>query len=115
MDEEASVTRSLRPRLTRRAFASYRIDELATWATTNLKLGTINCPTVFNRDACTALPVQYRQLLEDLRLGAYTAMRKSYAEQDILNEERWRSGGRIEMVEIPESELSPRHRRPARG
>ena len=52
------------------AFASYKIDELATWVTTNLKLGTINCPTVFNRDAYIALPVQYRQLLEDLRFGA---------------------------------------------
>ncbi len=87
------------------AFASYKIDELATWVTTNLKLGTINCPTVFNRDAYIALPVQYRQLLEDLRFGAYTAMRKSYAEQDIVNEERWRSSGNIEMVEISESEL----------
>ena len=87
------------------AFASYKIDELADWATTNLKLGTINCPTLFNRDAYISLPLQYKQLLEDLRLGAYTAMRKGYAEQDIVNEERWRSGGRIQMVEIPESEL----------
>ena len=87
------------------AFASYKIDELADWVTTNLKLGTINCPTVFNRDAYIALPLQYKQLLEDLRRDAYTAMRKSYAEQDIVNEERWRSGGKIEMVEIPESEL----------
>ena len=87
------------------AFASYEIDELADWVTTNLKLGTVNCPTVFNRDAYVALPLQYRQLLEDLRLGAYTAMRRSYAEQDIVNEQRWRSEGRIRMVEISESEL----------
>ena len=87
------------------AFAAYRIDELATWATTNLKMGTVNCPTVFNRDAYIALPLQYRQLLEDLRSGAYAVMRKSYAEQDIINEKRWRDSGRIEMVEIPESEL----------
>ena len=87
------------------AFSSYGIDKIADWVTTNLKLGTINCPTVFNRDAYIALPLQYRQLLEDLRLGAYTAMRKSYAEQDIVNEARWRSDGRIRMVEIPESEL----------
>ena len=87
------------------AFASYKIDELADWATTNLKLGTVNCPTVFNRDAYVALPLRYKQLLEDLKFGAYTAMRKSYAEQDILNEERWRSEGRLEMVELPESEM----------
>lgn len=87
------------------AFASYKIDELADWTTTNLKFGTVSCPTVFNRDAYIALPPQYKQLLEDLRHSAYTAMRKSYAEQDIINEERWRSGGKIEMVEIPESEM----------
>ena len=87
------------------AFAAYKIDELADWVTTNLKLGTINCPTVFNRDAYLALPLRYRQLLEDSRNGAYHAMRKSYVEQDVINEERWRSGGRIEMIEIPESEL----------
>ena len=87
------------------AFAEYKIDELADWVTTNLKLGTINCPTVFNRDAYIALPLPYRQLLEDLRLDAYAAMRRSYAEQDILSEARWRRDGRIRMVEIPESEL----------
>ena len=87
------------------AFASYKIDEISDWVTTNLKLGTINCPTVFNRDAYLVLPLQYRQLLEDLRLGAYKAMRKSYAVQDIVNEERWRTSGRIRMVEIPQSEI----------
>ena len=87
------------------AFASYKIDELADWVTTNLKFGTVNCPTVFNRDSYIALPLQYKQLLEDLRFGAYTAMRKSYAEQDVVNEERWRSEGKLEMVEIPESEM----------
>ena len=87
------------------AFASYKIDELADWVTTNMKLGTVSCPTVFNRDAYIALPLQYKQLLEDLRFGAYTAMRKSYAEQDIINEQRWRSEGRIRMVEISESEM----------
>ena len=87
------------------AFASYKIDELADWVTTNMKFGTVVCPTVFNRDAYIALPLQYKQLLDDLKFGAYTAMRKSYAEQDIINEQRWRSEGRLEMVEIPESEM----------
>ena len=32
-------------------------------------------------------------------------MRRSYAEQDIDNEERWRAGSRIEMVEFSESEM----------
>ena len=87
------------------AFAAYKIDELADWVTTSLKFGTVSCPTVFNREAYIALPPQYKQLLEDLKPGAYTAMARSYAEQDIVNEERWRSDGKLEMVEIPESEM----------
>ena len=87
------------------AFAAYGIDESADWVTTNMKLGTANCPVVFNRQAYDALPLRYKQLLEDLKPGAYTAMRRSYAEQDIDNEERWRAGSRIEMVEFSESEM----------
>ena len=87
------------------AFAAYKIDEIANWVTTNMKIGTVNCPIIFNRTAYDALPLPYKQLLEDLKRGAYSAMKQSYFEQDILNEEKWRGGGKIQMVQIPESEM----------
>ena len=87
------------------AFSAYKIDEISHWVTTNLRFGTVNCPIVFNRNAYDALPLQYKQLLWDLNLGAYTAMKRSYAEQNVANEEKWRKTGKIRMVEFPEAEM----------
>ncbi|MCG8543430.1 MAG: TRAP transporter substrate-binding protein DctP, partial [Alphaproteobacteria bacterium] len=39
-------------------FAAYKLDEIADWYTTNLSLGTVGCPIVFNKQAWTALPQQ---------------------------------------------------------
>jgi TRAP-type C4-dicarboxylate transport system substrate-binding protein len=87
-------------------FASYKLDEVADWVTTNMSLGTVNCPTVFNVDAWNALPEQYKELLLSLKDGAYTAMDAAYKEKDIVNEKKWREGGKIQMVQIPEEEMA---------
>ena len=87
-------------------FAAYRLDEVADWVTTNMKLGTVNCPTVFNTDAYAALPDQYKQLLEDVKPGAYQAMADAYAEKDQANEKRWSEEGKIQMVKIPEDQMA---------
>ncbi|MEM7251362.1 MAG: TRAP transporter substrate-binding protein DctP [Pseudomonadota bacterium] len=87
-------------------FAAYKLDEVADWVTTNMKLGTVNCPTVFNSGAYHKLPDQYKQLLEDVKPGAYAAMQAAYQEKDVANEKKWKEGGKIQMVEIPESEMN---------
>ena len=87
-------------------FAAYKLDEVADWVTINMKLGTVNCPTVFNVKAYAALPDQYKKLMEDLKPGAYAAMAKAYAEKDAANEKKWRAGGKIKMVKIPENEMA---------
>ncbi len=88
-------------------FSAYKLDEVADWVTTNMKLGTVNCPTVFNTDAYAALPDQYKQLLEDLKPGAYAAMAADYAKKDTANEAKWAaSGSRIKMVMIPDDQMA---------
>ncbi len=86
-------------------FAAYKLDEVADWVTTNMKLGTVNCPTVFNTKAYEALPAQYKELLEDLKPGAYATVSAAYAEKDKANEKRWAAEGKIKMVQIPDAEM----------
>ena len=87
-------------------FAAYKLDEIADWVTTNMSLGTVNCPSVFNTGAWEALPDQYRELLLSLKDGAYAAMDAAYKAKDVANEKKWSEGGKIQMVQIPEEEMA---------
>ncbi len=88
-------------------FAAYKLDEVADWVTTNMKLGTVNCPTVFNVDAYGKLPDQYKKLLDDLKDGAYKAIESAYIEKDKANEAKWSAAGsRIKMVKIPDDQMA---------
>ena len=87
-------------------FAAYKLDEIADWVTTNMSLGTVNCPSVFNVEAWSSLPDQYKELLLGLKDGAYAAMDAAYKAKDVANEKKWREGGKIRMVQIPEDEMA---------
>ena len=87
-------------------FAAYKLDEISDWYTTNMSLGTVNCPIVFNSDAYAALPDQYKQLLEDVRDGAYEAQKAAYAEKDEINIAKWAADPKLEAIEIPEEEMA---------
>ena len=87
-------------------FVSYKTEEIADWVTTNMKLGTVNCPTVFNTDAYAKLPDKYKKLLEDLKPGAYKAIADAYAKQDKDNVARWKKEGKLKLVQIPENEMA---------
>ena len=87
-------------------FAAYKLDEIADWVTTNMSLGTVNCPSVFNSEAWNALPDQYKELLLSLKDGAYAAMEAAYKEKDVANEKKWSEDGKIQMVQIPEEEMA---------
>ena len=88
------------------AFASYKLDEIADWVTTNMSLGTANCPVVFNIDAWNSLPDQYKELLNSLKDDAAAAMAAAYEEQDAANTKRWQEEGKLQMVQIPEEEMA---------
>jgi len=87
-------------------FVSYKTEEISDWVTTNMKLGSVNCPTVFNTDAYNALPIQYKDMLESLKDGAYAAIETAYETQDVANVARWKKEGKLQMVEIPEPQMA---------
>lgn len=65
--------------------ASYRIQDISDWFTSNMSPGTTECGTVLNKDAYEALPEQYKQLLEDVKDEAYEAQIQAYIEIDEVN------------------------------
>jgi TRAP-type C4-dicarboxylate transport system substrate-binding protein len=88
-------------------FAAYKLDEVADWVTTNMKLGTVTCPTVFNQAAYDKLPDQYKKLLDDLKPGAYKAIGDAYVEKDKKNEAKWSAdGSRVKMIKIPDDQMA---------
>ena len=87
-------------------FAAYKLDEISDWYTTNMSLGTVNCPIVFNIESYEALPDQYKQLLDDVRDGAYEAQKAAYAAKDKINIEKWANDPDLVAVEIPEAEMA---------
>ena len=86
------------------AFSAYKVDEVAEWYTTNMKLGTVNCPIVFNIQAWDKLPKQYQKLLTDLKRGAATAMAKAYAVKDIQNLKVWPK--KMKAIQIDEGQMA---------
>lgn len=87
-------------------FAAYKLDEIADWYTTNMSLGTVNCPIVFNIDSYEALPEQYKKLLADVQDGAYAAQKAAYAAKDKVNIAKWEADPKLQAVVIPEGEMA---------
>tara|TARA_B100000676_G_C18042413_1_gene825776 strand:+ start:621 stop:1631 length:1011 start_codon:yes stop_codon:yes gene_type:complete len=86
-------------------FSAYKLDEIADWVTTNMSLGTVNCPTVFAKTHYDKLPAQYKELLGALKEGAYKAISAAYDEKDIANEKKWKADPKMQMVKIPDAEM----------
>lgn len=86
-------------------FAAYKLDEISDWYTTNLSLGTVNCPTVFNKKAHEKLPKQYRKILAEVKRGAYAAMKAAYAARDKINLAKWKKMG-LTAVTLPAREIA---------
>lgn len=88
-------------------FAAFRLDEVADWVTTNMKLGTVNCPTVFNKAEYDKLPDQYKKLLDSFKDGAYKAIENAYIEKDKKNEAKWSApDSKVKMIQIPEDQMA---------
>jgi TRAP-type C4-dicarboxylate transport system substrate-binding protein len=71
------------------AFSAYKVDEVAEWYTTNMSLGTVNCPIVFNQDSYAKLPSQYKGLLEELKGPSSKKQQAAYAKKDKENLAAW--------------------------
>ena len=57
------------------AHVAYKIDEVASWFTTNLSPGTVDCPTMVSLSAWNKLPKQYQDLMLEAKKPAYEALR----------------------------------------
>lgn len=86
------------------AFSSYKVDEVSEWYTTNLSLGTVNCPIIFNTGAWNKLPEQYQKLLMSLRKPASEEQDKHYAKDDAKNLKKWPK--MMKAIEFNEEELA---------
>ena len=67
------------------AHVSYKINELATWYTSNMSPGTSECPMVINKTAFEALPQQYQDLIMGLKDEVTQAMIDKYVAADEKN------------------------------
>jgi TRAP-type mannitol/chloroaromatic compound transport system substrate-binding protein len=84
------------------AHASYKLQEISKWYTTNLSPGTINCPYVFAITAWKKLPPQYQKLLMELKEPAYAAMKAAYKDADDKNIPDFNKRGLIAITYPPE-------------
>jgi len=87
-------------------FAAYKLDEVSDWYTTNMSLGTVTCPTVFNADAYEVLPDQYKQLLQDLIPGSLDVQLAAYEEKDKVNVKKWAANPKLKAIKIAENEMA---------
>ncbi|WP_206057360.1 C4-dicarboxylate TRAP transporter substrate-binding protein [Nitratireductor sp. XY-223] len=67
------------------AFAAFKIDDVSDWYTSNLAIGTIDCPIVFNKDAWADLPEHYKQIVRDAKPAVLEAEIKAYQDHDEIN------------------------------
>ena len=85
-------------------FSAYKLDEIAEWVTINMKLGTVNCPIVANKDSWDKLPQQYKDLLNSLKRDAVEYQSAAYQKKDIENLKKWPS--MMKFITIPENEMA---------
>ncbi len=87
-------------------FAAYKLDEVADWYTTNMSLGTVGCPIVFNQAAWKKLPDQYKGLLNSLKKDFSEAQKKAYAAKDVINLKKWADNPKLVAVKIADDEMA---------
>ena len=87
-------------------FSAYKLDEVSDWYTTNMVLGTVNCPVVFNVNSWNKLPKQYQKLLNDLKDEASNAQKQAYTKKDKENLKKWAANPKLTAVKIDEAEMA---------
>ena len=87
------------------AFASFKVEELASWYTTNMSLGSINCIFAVAIDAYAKLPAPYKAILEEAKGPAYAVLKDAYESQDKVNLPKWRANPKMTEVAYSESVL----------
>ena len=86
------------------AHSAYKIDEVATWFTSNLSPGTVDCPNVINITAWNKLPEQYKKLMHEAKEKGYAALKAAYSSKDKVNLPKWRKY--MEEIKYSDAELA---------
>ena len=64
------------------SFTAYKLHEVSKWYTLGMQLGVVHNSLVLSQTAWTALPAEYKKILEDARPEAYRLQREAYEEAD---------------------------------
>lgn len=67
------------------AHVAYKLHEISDWFTSNMSLGSANCPLVVNTKAWDKLEPEYQKLIMEAKESAYGALKSAYAEKDAVN------------------------------
>lgn len=87
-------------------FASYRLDEIAEWYTTNMNAGSVGCIYGFSIDAYNSLPEQYKTILNEVKLPSYEVLKAAYTKQDEVNIPKWQANPKLQAIVYSEAELA---------
>jgi TRAP-type C4-dicarboxylate transport system substrate-binding protein len=86
------------------AHVAYKIDEVASWFTTNLSPGTVDCPTMISLRAWNKLPKQYQDLMLEAKKPAYEALKAAYKTADDKNLPKFRA--KMQAIEYSDDQLA---------
>ena len=87
-------------------FASYRLDEIAEWYTSNMAAGSVGCIFALRLDAYNSLPEQYRTILEEVKLPSYEVLKEAYTKQDKINLPKWEANPKLQKIVFQEEDLA---------
>jgi TRAP-type C4-dicarboxylate transport system substrate-binding protein len=86
------------------AHVAYKIDEVASWFTTNLSPGTVDCPTMVSLSAWNKLPKQYQDLMLAAKKPAYEALKAAYKKADEVNLPKFTA--KMQAIEYSDAQLA---------
>ena len=86
------------------AHVAYKIDEVASWFTTNLSPGTVDCPTLIALSSWNKLPKQYQELMLEAKKPAYDALKAAYKKADDKNLPKFIA--KMEAIEYTDEQLT---------
>lgn len=86
------------------AHVAYKIDEVASWFTTNLSPGTVDCPTMVSLSAWNKLPKQYQDLMLEAKKPAYEALKAAYKKADEVNLPKFTA--KMQAIEYSDAQLA---------
>jgi len=86
------------------SFASFKLQDVGNWFTTNMALSSAPCPVFAGMKALESLPPQYRKLIQDSVPAAADFWMKTFKQDDDAAIMAFKAKG-LTAVALPESEL----------